>query len=507
VSTTKRHRRKSSSNTVNHDPTLVRRTRSKSRLSPSPSPDQSTQTHGSVINSQKSTKAAPRNGQIIDGWLVGSSPKIDASPAFDFGGTPGVVALMIGFPSLMYYMWLGATYFDGKLPARSDASQSLSSFVLELVNLCYVGAFPSLKAWGIYWTFFSMQCFFYLHLPGVYAKGKPLAHENGKQLTYYCSAVWSFYTTIAISLFLHVTGWFKLYTLIDEFGPLMSVAIITGFALSFVTYFRAIINGSEHRMTGHKIYDFFMGAELNPRLFGWLDFKMFYEVRIPWFMLFFVTLGVAARQYERYGYVSGEVLFLVMAHWLYANACCKGEELIVATWYVSPAPFLLTYLSCPSHFPSLHLYYRRSLASLLYDIITNETMFNRDMYYEKLGFMLTFWNLAGVPLSYCHCSIYLANHHPSTYSHSKPVLFLFFSTYLFVYWIWDTCNSQKNMFRAIERGYEVHRKTFPQLPWKVVKNPKKIETQTGDPILCDGWYGYARKVSPFYSYVSELRFD
>ena len=62
---------------------------------------------------------------------------------------------------------------------------------------------------------------------------------------------------------------------------------------------------------------------------------MFFEVRLPWFILFFVSLGAAARQYEQYGYVSGEVGFLLMAHWLYANACCKGEEMIVTTWYAS----------------------------------------------------------------------------------------------------------------------------------------------------------------------------
>src|SRR5690606_24590446 len=38
------------------------------------------------------------------------------------------------------------------------------------------------------------------------------------------------------------------------------------------------------------------------------------------------------------------------------------------------------------------------------------------------------------------------------------------------------------------------RKTFPQLPWQTVKNPQKIETETGDSILVDGWYGLARKV-------------
>jgi delta24(24(1))-sterol reductase len=116
------------------------------------------------------------------------------------------------------------------------------------------------------------------------------------------------------------------------------------------------------------------------------------------------------------------------------------------------------------------------------------------MYYEKWGFMLIFWNLAGVPLSYCHCTIYLANHAPSTYNWGPYVMVPLFVSYLFMYWIWDTTNSQKNRFRAQERGTLVERKTFPQLPWQTVKNPRTIKTKTGDSILVDGWYGYARKI-------------
>lgn len=116
------------------------------------------------------------------------------------------------------------------------------------------------------------------------------------------------------------------------------------------------------------------------------------------------------------------------------------------------------------------------------------------MYFEKLGFMLAFWNLAGVPLSYCHCTIYLANHHPSEYAHPKWVLALLFVAYLFFYWIWDTTNSQKNHFRHTEGGNGKVRKTFPQLPWQYVKNPKTIQTKTGKNLLCDGWYGLARKI-------------
>lgn len=109
------------------------------------------------------------------------------------------------------------------------------------------------------------------------------------------------------------------------------------------------------------------------------------------------------------------------------------------------------------------------------------------MYYEKLGFMLIFWNLAGVPLSYCHCTLYLANHPPSVYRWNRFGLVLLYISYLFVYWIWDTTNSQKNRFRQYERGTLVERKAFPQLPWQTVKNPKTIKTKSGDAILVDGW--------------------
>lgn len=261
----------------------------------------------------------------------GKDPKIDDSGHFEFGGPWGVSAMMIGFPLLMWYMWIGATYYDGHLPLPKKG-ESLVHFFLLLGNLVYDGAFPTLKAWIMYWSFFVFEAACYLYLPGVSVKGKPLQHEGGKQLDYYCSGVWSFYTTIAVATALHFTGLFKLYTIIDEFGPIMSVAMFSGFVVSIVAYFSALYRGAEHRMTGRPVYDFFMGAELNPRMFGLLDFKMFFEVRLPWYILFLVTCGAAARQYEQFGYVSGEVGFMLLAHFLYANACSKGEECIVTTW-------------------------------------------------------------------------------------------------------------------------------------------------------------------------------
>ncbi len=235
----------------------------------------------------------------------------------------------------MWYMWIGATYYDGHLPLPKQGESKLH-FTAYLADLVYGGAFPTMRAWIIYWGFLLFQAACYLYLPGIYVNGKPLEHEGGKSLEYYCSGLWSWYTTIVTAAVLHVSGLFKLYTIIDEFGPLMSVAIISGFIVSIIAYVSTLYRGAEHRMTGYHVYDFFMGAELNPRMLGWLDFKMFFEVRLPWYILFLISCGAAARQYELYGYVSGEVGFLVMAHFLYANACSKAEEAIVTTWYAGP---------------------------------------------------------------------------------------------------------------------------------------------------------------------------
>jgi Delta24(24(1))-sterol reductase len=313
------------------------RRRTTKRKSVSPLLDSDREIKEEPENEEKiiiSTKANGHNGKVVEPAKVDSKtldPKIDTSGHYEFGGPLGVSAIMIGFPILMYYMWIGATYYDGGLP-RPAPGQSYGEFIQHLCHLVYTGAFPHAKAWVIYWTFFVVEGAFYVLLPGVSAKGQPLPHEGNKQLPYHCSGLSAWYATMAIAFGLHFSGIFKLYTILDEFGPIMSVAILTGIINSIIVYVQALIRGAQHRMTGNHIYDFFMGAELNPRMFSILDFKMFYEVRIPWYMLFLISCAAAARQYEQFGYVSGEVWFLVMAHWLYANACAKGEELIVPTW-------------------------------------------------------------------------------------------------------------------------------------------------------------------------------
>jgi delta24(24(1))-sterol reductase len=124
------------------------------------------------------------------------------------------------------------------------------------------------------------------------------------------------------------------------------------------------------------------------------------------------------------------------------------------------------------------------------------------MYYEKLGFILTFWNMAGVPFTYCHCALYFANRDPSKTSLSKPVLTALAVVYAFIYWMWDSSNGQKNSFRQQERGQLIKRNAFPHMPWTVIENPRVLETKAGDRILVDGLFRIVRKPN----YVPDMFF-
>jgi Delta24(24(1))-sterol reductase len=168
----------------------------------------------------------------------------------------------------------------------------------------------------------SFQLFLAAVIPGYKQEGLPVKSLGNKTLIYNCNALPSFYITCLTTAYLHFSGIFKLQELINRFGELMSVSMISGFSLAFIVYFITILNGNQVRMSGNFIYDYFMGAALNPRI-GSVDIKMWAEVRIPWVLMFLLSLAGAAKQHEVYGYVSPNQAFMCLATLLYINACAK----------------------------------------------------------------------------------------------------------------------------------------------------------------------------------------
>lgn len=173
-------------------------------------------------------------------------------------------------------------------------------------------------------------------MPGWQQEGLPVPSLGYKKLMYNCNALWSLWATIITSIGLHYFNIFRFSEIIDNYGHLMSVAMIWGFGVSFGMYFLAVATGTQMRMSGSFIYDVFMGASLNPRI-GHIDLKMWAEVRIPWVIVFFLSVSGAVKQYEQYGYITPvslnhlyrhlrltwafqNMLFMVLATWLYINA-------------------------------------------------------------------------------------------------------------------------------------------------------------------------------------------
>ncbi|KAJ3907120.1 ergosterol biosynthesis ERG4/ERG24 [Lentinula edodes] len=383
--------------------------------------------------------------------------KLDQHESYEFGGPFGVLAIMTGFPLLMYYLWICLWFYDGQL-VHPTSVEDIQPFLGRMWAHVREDASPNLYAWKVYSGNIFFQLFLAWVLPGFMQEGLPVPSLGYKTLMYNCNALVSLYATMGTAAVLHYYEIFRLTEIIDNYGHLMSVAMIWGFGVSFGMYFIAIATGTQMRMSGNFIYDVFMGASLNPRI-GPVDLKMWAEVRIPWVIVFFLAVSGACKQYETLGYVTPNMAFMCLATWFYINACAKGEECIPQTW---------------------------------------------DMYHEKWGFMVIFWNFAGVPFSYVYSVVYMASHNPSKYKFSTPTYVILYTTLCTAYYIWDTAMAQKSHFKMQTQGVYTFRKTFPQLPGNTVKNPTYVQTAHGNRLLTSGWWGWSRKPNYVADWIMSL---
>ncbi|KAI8378717.1 ergosterol biosynthesis ERG4/ERG24 [Choanephora cucurbitarum] len=382
--------------------------------------------------------------------------ELDNEIVYEFGGPLGALGMMVGFPCLMYYFWICLEYHQGKLITPSSFTKlGISEFLSHQIwDKIMLGAYPTMFAIKTYMGYIAISLTLAYIMPGPVVEGLPLPSLDGARLKYVCNGLSQWYLTLVLAAAAHITGVFPLTSIIDNFGSIMTVAMMWGFAMSTIVFVTSILSGTQHRMSGNLIYDYFMGAPLNPRI-GHIDLKMWAECRVPWVILFFTSVSCALKQYETRGYVTGPVAFMVLAHFLYCNACHKGEECIPTSW---------------------------------------------DMFFEKDGFMLIFWNMAGVPFTYGYSSIYLMKYDLTTgtpITHSWAYTATIFAVLLFAYFVFDTANAQKNRFRMEQNGSYFDRNAFPQLPWGRIKNPTYIKTENGNLLLTSGWWKYARK--PHYT--------
>ncbi|CAJ1034892.1 putative Ergosterol biosynthesis ERG4/ERG24 family [Leishmania utingensis] len=367
---------------------------------------------------------------------------------WEFQGPLGVLFIMAVSHVLIFYFYVCVERFQGTIIYPGHPKLEGEKMQTVFFSFLAEHACPTVRTFVIFLGFLLLEYFLALVLPAIYVKGLPLPSENGYRLTYKCNAVSAWYCILVIVGFLHYYGVYPLNELRRNYGHYLTVATITADVISVWVY----IAGYKRRirMTGSFIYDFFMGSALNLRLPGNIDVKMFAECRNSWVLLMLLTLSCAAEQYNELGYLTGNMIFMIMAHLLYVNAVAKGEECVITTW---------------------------------------------DIYYEKFGWMLAYWNTCGVPFLYCMQSVYIQTVLKEK-EHPRWVLALMVCVLLLAYYLWDTTNSQKSHFRMRRSGVpmKIIRSTaFPQMPWCYIENPRTLKSATGE-LFVDGFYRYGRKL-------------
>eukprot|EP01127_Copromyxa_protea_P003462 TRINITY_DN13282_c0_g1_i1.p1 TRINITY_DN13282_c0_g1~~TRINITY_DN13282_c0_g1_i1.p1 ORF type:complete len:440 (-),score=89.24 TRINITY_DN13282_c0_g1_i1:30-1349(-) len=361
---------------------------------------------------------------------------------YEFGGPLGCAGIIVASHCLMVYLWASFEFYNGT-PAP------LSGVLHHLLNDFQ----PNWFAFKLYAGFFAFQLITAAVVPGFKVTSVPRADRPNKKeyLIYNCNAIQAWYITLIGSAVCQYFGIFNMASIIENLGPLTIISVVFADCVAIIAYVSAIVTGNAYHMSGNVVYDFFIGAWLHPRL-GPVDLKMFSEIRWSWFILFNLSLSSAVHQYQTYGYVSVSMVFIVVAHWLYTNACAKGEDLVTGAY---------------------------------------------DLVYEKWGWLLIFWNFAGVPFLYCASSVYMAKVPPFVL-HPLHYAVCFFLL-IVGYYVLDTANAQKNSFRMrLSNPNWKPRGTFPQLPWAYLSEKADyMKTEAGSCLLTDGWWRYARK--PHYT--------
>ena len=334
----------------------------------------------------------------------------------------------------------------------------------EFMTLLWTKGVPSTHTWAAYMAFFVVQILLAAVAPGLTMEGLPTA-PHGKRLKYHCNGYAAFYACVVCLFVADYTAvnygiGYDLTHMASNFGEYLIASIIIGDLTSLYWYVYGLMvdQPGSSAPTGNIAYDFFMGTVLYPRIdFGLgtfeVDIKMVAEARWSWVTLFLLTLSCAIKQFRDTGSVSGQMGIMVLAHWLYANATVKGEHCIPCTW---------------------------------------------DMFHEKFGWMLNFWNISGVPFLYCFQSFYVLQNQTmvdASFPYNvivggyRPFTFFLLVWLLLAYYLFDSANGQKAYLKSpIKRG------TFPTVPWVYIEEPAEYIVTPKGKLLVDGWYAFARKI-------------
>ena len=217
----------------------------------------------SPAKSPKSTAKSPKKPAAKNGDAHG----------FEFGGPPGAVGVMFGLPLVVYLLFFacgrGACAAD--VPSALAALERLQSGLADPAALTVGGGGRRLQVGG-------RQAAMNQLLPGAEVEGVKL--RDGSRLKYRMNGHLAFWVslggcaaasnaTLLGSAAVDLAWLYDHYVQLAAIGALSVLVATASYAVSFAG---CMLADGEH--TGYRVYDYFIGRPLNPRL-GSLDLKAF----------------------------------------------------------------------------------------------------------------------------------------------------------------------------------------------------------------------------------------
>ncbi|KAH6584540.1 hypothetical protein BASA60_000941 [Batrachochytrium salamandrivorans] len=387
---------------------------------------------------------------------ISNDPVNPTTTHFEFMGPHGTLLAVLGLPLTTVALFLVCSQ-EGCPPSWLMNVLSLPSTSVLATTFTTLSSLVANIEWLNLDAFNSMLCWTLLHgllglvLPGRSVQGTHL--RTGDRLNYtingFNALVFCAIVTVTVTA---AKGLDTLIWIADHSLQLAVASIListTMAALLYAASFRSS-GGSPSATTtnaysgvllakggnsGYPIYDFWMGRELNPRMFwGRLDLKYLCELRpglIGWTLL---NIAFCAKQFSLLGYVTTSMLAVVSFQAYYVIDALWNEEAILTTM----------------------------------DITT-----------DGFGFMLVFGDLTWVPFVYTLQSRYL-----SMFPQDLSLLYLcgVVALNMLGLWVFRGSNGQKNAFRSNPNGDSV-------------KHLEYMTTKSGSKLLVTGWWGCARKIN------------
>lgn len=257
----------------------------------------------------------------------------------DFNGPIGAGILTVSLPLIVFglYLLCNEDYVvSGVKIVPGEVGVVLQKIFVQYFKYYFLNA----NSWAVYLIWFVALAGLSLVVKGHDVEGTTL--RDGTRLGYTINGKELSLTLVALVLAQIIyTGTFQLFELVylyDKFLPLMIVSWEFALILATVCYAFSFVPlrgtnglGTKERIlaiggnSGNRLFDWFMGRELNPRIGRW-DVKLFCELRPGMLLWCLIDLACVQHQYVQLGRVTNSLILVTLLQLLYIFDGVLNEE-------------------------------------------------------------------------------------------------------------------------------------------------------------------------------------